>query len=74
MGLRFHRRIQLLPGVHLNLSKSGVTVSLGGAPFTLNIGEGIRRFTASLPGTGLSWSQRFGGGSRRGRRRTPPRA
>jgi len=30
MGLRFQRRVKLLPGVHLNLSGSGVGVSVGG--------------------------------------------
>ena len=74
MGFRFHRRLTLLPGVHLNLSKSGISLSVGGAPFTLNIGNGIRRLTASLPGTGLLWSERLDGPpkrrkSSRGRRR-----
>ena len=29
-GLRFQRRIRVLPGVHLNVSLSGVGVSFGG--------------------------------------------
>jgi len=28
-GLRFQRRIRVLPGVHLNLSLSGIGVSVG---------------------------------------------
>jgi hypothetical protein len=34
IGLRFHRGIRLLPGVRLNLSKSGFSISVGthGAP------------------------------------------
>ena len=60
MGFRFHRRLTILPGVHLNLSKSGISLSVGGAPLTVNFGRGIRRLTASLPGTGLSWSGRVG--------------
>lgn len=69
MGFRFHRRLTILPGVHLNLSKSGISLSVGGAPLTLNIGNGIRRLTASLPGSGLSWSKRFDEGQ--GRRKRP---
>lgn len=30
MGLRFYRRIQLFPGLRLNLSSSGVSTSIGG--------------------------------------------
>ena len=29
LGLRFQRRIRVLPGVHINLSLSGIGVSLG---------------------------------------------
>ena len=64
MGFRYHRSIRILPGVHLNISKSGMSLSIGGSPLTLNFGERARRITASLPGTGWSWSKQFGKGER----------
>ena len=62
MGIRFHRSIPIFPGVRLNISKSGFSLSIGGAPFTFNIGQRGEQVTTSLPGTGLSWIKRFGGG------------
>ena len=59
MGVRYHRSIRILPGVRLNFSKSGMSLSIGAAPFTINIGEGGGQVTASLPGTGWSWIKRF---------------
>jgi hypothetical protein len=56
MGFRFHRSIRLLPGVRLNLSKSGVSASVGtrGAWFTL--GAKGARTTVGIPGTGISYT------------------
>ena len=63
MGFRFSKRISILPGIGLNLSKSGVSLSLGprGAKTTIST-KGIRE-TLRIPGTGLSWSKThsFGG-------------
>lgn len=54
-GLRFQRRIRLLPGVHLNLSLSGVGVSAGGRGFHVGrTARGQTYVSAGLPGTGLS--------------------
>lgn len=56
MGFRFHRSIRLLPGVRLNLSKSGVSASVGtrGAWFTF--GPKGTRTTVGLPATGISYT------------------
>ena len=57
-GLRFQRRIRVLPGVHLNLSLSGIGVSVG--PRGLHAGvtaRGQRYVSAGLPGSGLSVRQ-----------------
>jgi hypothetical protein len=55
--LRFRRSIKIIPGVRLNLSKSGGSVSLGvrGAHYT--IGAKGARTTVGIPGSGLSWTQ-----------------
>lgn len=57
MGFRFQKRIKVLPGVRLNISKSGVSTSLGGRGATVNIGKNGVRTTVGVPGTGLSWSE-----------------
>jgi hypothetical protein len=54
-GLRFQKRIRVLPGVHLNLSLSGVGVSAGGRGFHVGMtARGQKYVSAGLPGTGLS--------------------
>ena len=63
MGWRFRQSFKVIPGVRLNLSKSGLSCSIGGAPLTMNIGPRGVYGTASIPGTGISYRQRFGGGS-----------
>ncbi len=57
MRFRFFRRIRIIPGLRLNLSKSGVSASIGtrGAWFT--IGRKGTRTTVGLPGTGLYWTE-----------------
>lgn len=56
MGLRFRQRIKVFPGVHLNVSLGGMSVSMGGPGATVNVGKGMRvRGTVGLPGTGLSY-------------------
>jgi glyoxylate carboligase len=37
MGFRFRKTIKILPGVRVNLSKSGVTTSLGVPGATINV-------------------------------------
>ncbi len=61
-GLRFQKRIKVAPGVRLNLSKSGVSTSLGGPGASLNIGKKGVKSTVGLPGTGLSYSSQLGKG------------
>jgi hypothetical protein len=56
MGFRFRRSIGLLPGVKLNLSRSGPSVSLGRRGLHYTIGRKGNRFTVGLPGTGLSYT------------------
>ena len=55
-GLRFRKTITILPGVKINLSKTGVSTSLGGHGATVNDGtQGQKKFTLGIPGTGLSY-------------------
>lgn len=56
MGLRFRKKIKLLPGLSLNLSKSGISTSVGGKGATVNISSNGVRSTIGVPGTGISYS------------------
>jgi hypothetical protein len=58
MSWRYQKRIRVLPGVHLNLSRSGVGVSIGDRGAHVGwTARGRRYMSMSLgvPGTGLSW-------------------
>jgi len=56
MGFRFRRSIRILPGIRLNLSKSGVSTSIGVRGAHVTLGHGKVRETVGLPGTGLSYT------------------
>jgi hypothetical protein len=58
MGLRFTRRVSLIPGLRLNLSKSGASLSIGHRGAWYTVGPKGRRATLGLPGTGLYWTER----------------
>jgi hypothetical protein len=60
MGLRFHRVFSILPGVRINLSKSGLSTSVGPRGADVNIGRHGVTTNASLPGTGLSYRSKLG--------------
>ncbi|MGE0284574.1 MAG: DUF4236 domain-containing protein, partial [Rhizobiaceae bacterium] len=64
MGLRFHKSFKLLPGIRLNMSKSGPSVSVGGKGLTYNFGSKRNRATVGLPGTGVSYSTTSSGRSK----------
>jgi len=56
MGFRFQKRLRILPGVWINLSKTGVSASVGGKGATINVGHtGKRMITLGIPGTGMSY-------------------
>jgi Protein of unknown function (DUF4236) len=53
---RFRRSIRILPGVRVNLSKSGVSTSVGVRGAQVTFGHDQVRTTVGLPGTGLSYT------------------
>lgn len=69
MGWRFRKSVKLLPGVRLNISKTGTSWTLGGRGASINVGRGKKYLNAGLPGTGLSVRERLDGGAD-----APPRA
>ena len=56
MGFRFRRRVTLFPGLRINLSKSGASVSIGGRGATVNYSKRGKRVTVGIPGSGISYS------------------
>jgi len=68
MSFRFWRRVKIVPGVTLNLSKSGGSLSFGprGAKFT--VGSRGKRATMGIPGTGLFYTTTLPSGDSGGRR------
>jgi len=59
MGFRFRRSLKLFPGLKINFSKSGPSLSVGGRGHTLNVSIRGARATVGIPGTGLSYSKRL---------------
>jgi hypothetical protein len=56
VGFRFQRRIGIVPGVRLNISKSGLSASIGERGAHLTIGR-TPRVTVGLSGTGISYTE-----------------
>ena len=55
-GFRFRKTITIFPGVHINLSKTGVSTSIGGKGASVNVGtQGQKTVNVGIPGTGLSY-------------------
>jgi hypothetical protein len=59
MTIRFYRRRTLIPGLRINLSKSGASLSVGRRGAWLTSGPRGQRATVGLPGTGLFLTQQF---------------
>ena len=55
MGFRFRERLRIFPGLWINLSKRGGSLSVGGHGFTENINAKGHMETFSAPSSGLSY-------------------
>lgn len=56
MGLRFRKSVKILPGVKLNFSKSGTSMTVGKRGMSANFSSRGTRTTVGIPGTGLSYT------------------
>ena len=56
MGFRFRRTLKIAPGIRLNLSKSGVSASIGPRGAKMTVGKDGVRTTVGLPGSGMSYT------------------
>lgn len=59
MGINFRKRISLGDGVKLNISKNGVSTTIGTKGGSVNIGKNGVYANASIPGTGLYSRQKI---------------
>jgi uncharacterized protein YgiM (DUF1202 family) len=61
MGFRFQKRFSILPGLlRINLSKGGVSASVGPRGADVNIGKKGITTSAGIPGSGLSYRSTMG--------------
>lgn len=52
MGFRFRKSVRIAPGIRINISKSGLSTSIGRKGFTWNSRGTL---TVGIPGSGLSY-------------------
>lgn len=54
MSIRFRKRIKILPGLFINLSKSGLSATVGKRGSSVNLKPGKpARATTGIPGSGI---------------------
>lgn len=53
MAWSYRKRIKIIPGVHLNFSKSGISTSIGVRGASVTIGQNGTYLNTGIPGTGL---------------------
>lgn len=59
MSFRFQRRIKILPGLRLNVSKTGISWTVGTRGASVTAREGKLTGNVGVPGTGLSYRKRL---------------
>jgi hypothetical protein len=53
MGWKYRKRVKILPGFYLNLSKSGMSATVGMKGFSVNMGKNGTYLNTGIPGTGI---------------------
>lgn len=61
MPLRFQKTISLGPLLRINLSKTGVSLSIGPRGCAVTLGPKGASASVGVPGTGVSWRTKLGG-------------
>jgi hypothetical protein len=59
MAFRFQRRIKILPGLRLNVSKTGISWTVGTRGASVTARDGKLTGNVGIPGTGLSYRKRL---------------
>jgi len=71
MAWSFRKRIKIIPGVHLNFSRSGISTSIGVKGASVTFGKSGTYLNTSLPALGLSSRQKINGSNDGGVPDTP---
>jgi hypothetical protein len=64
MAWNYRKRIKIAPGVHLNLSKGGVSTSIGPKGAKVTFGKNGTYLNKGIPGTGLYSREKMSGGNK----------
>lgn len=67
----FKRKFKIMPGVHLNLSKGGISTSIGIRGFSSTFGNNGIYLNAGIPGTGLYKRQKISTGEQSSKQEEP---
>ena len=62
--MRFRKSIKIAKGLKINLSKSGLSTTIGGKGLSFNLGKNGGYLNTSIPGTGLYSRNKIFGGSK----------
>ena len=60
MGFRFRKSIKIMPGLRLNLSRSGISANVGVRGANVSVNSRGTFLNAGIPGTGVSYRERIG--------------
>lgn len=71
MGWRFRRKIRVFPGFYINLSKSGMSATIGMRGLSVNLGQNGMFLNTGIPGTGIYSRERIGDAPRDGKKNMP---
>ena len=64
MSWTFRKRVKIIPGIHLNVSKSGISTTIGIRGANVNIGKRGTYLNTGIPGTGISHRQKISNGNK----------
>lgn len=64
MAWSFRRRVKILPGVHLNFSKKGISTTIGPRGASITTGPRGTYLNTSIPGTGIYNRQKISSGKK----------
>jgi hypothetical protein len=59
-SFRFYRRVRIFPGLSVNLSRSGPSLSVGVRDAHVTVGRSGVRKTVGIPGTGIYYTSSTG--------------
>lgn len=60
----FRKRIKVIPGVHINVSKSGISTSVGVNGASVSVGRKGTYLNTGIPGTGIYSRKKLSGGEK----------